>query len=252
MTHTAIVFSESVDEAGADHTLNPVSDPTISSEGDFNYVPQLNLLLGAYAALGSTGVRAYLETPSLRRLQMYHISPIELALMPTGNGIIGDQTESPIALDINEGMRAYSQADPASAEQHTIVAFLADKTPEPITGEIIHARATASATEAAGAWALSELSFEDVLPDGTYQVVGARVECAANGVAFRLVPIGSFFRPAGLCVNSKEAKDWPKQRDGGLGVWFEFNPRTPPSVEVLASAAGGTAQTVYLDLIKTA
>lgn len=252
MAHTIIAWSKSLQEAGADVALDAVSDPTVHEAGTYIYCPTLNQLIGAYAALGTTAVSAYLEAPSLRASQNFYIEPIENTLVSSGVDSACLQPASPLALIVNEGIRGYANASPAAAEQHTILAFLADAALAPVAGPIIHAKATAAAVEAAGAWKMSELTFAQDLASGRYQIVGAHVRCAANGIAFRVAPIGEFWRPGGLCVNDIAKRDPVLQRNGGLGVWSEFTTETPPSIEVLASAAGGTSQDVILDLIKVA
>ena len=250
MPFTLVAYSESQDEAGAYATVNPVPDPTVAIAAEVIYVPELAQLLGAYAALGTTAIAAYLDTPSLRRIAYYFISPIQNALVPAGLEAVRIHPLNPVGLVRYEGMKAYAQADPAADEQHTVVVLLADGALEPITGEIFHVRAAASITEAAGVWASGSITLEQSLPSGRYQLVGCRVNCGGNGVAFRLIPVGGGYRPGGFCVNAVEARDVPVQRDGGLGVWFEFDPRETPQLEVLASAAGGVSQEIILDLIK--
>jgi len=252
MAHTIIAWSQSLDEAATDTPLDAVEDPTVREAGDYIYVPELNNLIGAGAALGTTAVQAYLESPSLRALQFYYIEPIADALVLVGSNELLLHPLSPVVLRPTEGLRAYSNADPAAAEQHTIIAMLSDGPLSPITGEMIHIYATASITEAAGEWAEGELTFDQELATGRYQVVGARVRCGGNGIAFRFIPIGEVWRPGGVCVNAIDEKDPPLHRNGGLGAWFEFDNTTPPSLEVLASAAGGTSQVLVIDAIKTA
>ena len=250
MPHTIIGWSKSVDEGGTDTALTPIVDPMVREEGDFIYVPTLNNIIGAMALLGSTGTKAYVDAPSLRALNPYFIQPIGLELAPSGEPIVEMHPQSPTPLNVNEGMKAYANADPSAAEQHTVLIMMSDGAIAPETGNIFHARATAAATEAAGKWVLSELTFEDVLPEGRYAIVGARCVCSGNGIAFRFVPVGEVNRPGGWCVNSVNALDPPYQRNGGLGVWLEFDALTPPSVEILASASGGTSQELILDLIR--
>jgi len=252
MPFTVVAFSESQDEANAYATLNAVTDPTVTVTGDTIYVPELDNLIGALACLGTTGVSAYLDSPSLRELAYYYIKPIEKALIPSAPPHLPFHPTLPVPLVRYEGIKAYVKADPAAAEQHTVVLFLSDGALTPVTGEIRNIEATASVTEAAGSWEEGSITFTQDLPAGRYQVVGARVECGGNGIAFRFIPVGGGYRAGGLCVNDVNERDPPFQRFGQLGVWFEFDPREPPMLEVLASAAGGTSQTIILDVIKVA
>jgi hypothetical protein len=252
MVFSLFAWSESIAEGGAYADLKAVEDPTVTIEADTIYVPALINLIGAYAALGSTAIAAYLDSPSLRARHYNWIAPIQKGLAPSGAESFRLHPLSPVPLVQYEGLKAYSKADPEKEEQHTIIAFLSDGPIAPVSGEIHTIRASASIEEVAGEWASGPLTFEQPLPSGTYNVVGARVKCDGNGIAFRFIPIGQVWRPGALCVNDVGAKELDETRFGGLGVWFSFDPRTPPTLEVLASAAGGTSQEVLIDLIKTA
>jgi len=70
-------------------------------------------------------------------------------------------------------------------------------------------------------------------------------------VLFRFVPIGEAFRPGGLGSNLLGIKTIDLQRNGGMGVWCEFDQITPPSVDFLKGiAAGADDPVLHLDLIK--
>ena len=250
MAFTIIGFGESIDQAGVEEELVPIADPTIAEEGDFVYIGELNHLIGMMAFLGSTGVSGYIDTPSLRRISVLHISPITKQIYPANFERLQLFPRHPIALDPEEGLKVQSVADPASAEFQTIAIMLSDGVISPVDGEIFRVKATASITITVGEWKFGELTFADKLPQGNYAVVGARVETASGGSLFRLIPIGAGNRPGGICVTDVESKDPPFHRNGELGVWLEFTPRTVPSLEILGNATSGTSQVVHLDLIK--
>ncbi|MBA7707215.1 hypothetical protein ES703_116084 [subsurface metagenome] len=72
-----------------------------------------------------------------------------------------------------------------------------------------------------------------------------------DGVAFRFVPIGESHRPGGICCVIDGVQTLDLQRNGGLGVWCEFDQITPPSIEVVNSVmATATAVRMILDLVK--
>lgn len=250
MPHTIIAFGESIDEAGVEEELVPISDPTISEEGDYVYVPELNMVVGLIALLGSTGVSGYIDTPSLRRISVVHLSPITKQIYPTNYERMNIFPKLPLALVPLEGLKVISVANPSAAEFHTIGLMLADGAIEPVVGEIFRVKATAAITITVGEWKHGELTFADKLSEGTYAIVGVRVEAGTGGSFFRLIPIGAGFRPGGICVADVESKDPPFHRNGELGTWLEFTPRTAPSLEIVGNATSGTSQVVHLDIIK--
>jgi len=66
-------------------------------------------------------------------------------------------------------------------------------------------------------------------------------------VVFRLLFQGSPWRPGGVVVNDEADIGNDLQRQGGMGVWGEFDSRTTPQIEILGVT--DSAQVVYLDLI---
>lgn len=245
---TTIAYSESLDLANALGNIAAVTDDHIRTQGDVVYLGNLSNIIGFAAFLGSTGVRAQIQSPSLRRFVNPDISPIVNGLAGTDHDSIHLFPTSPLALQPNEGMEFLGLADPAAAEQISGIVFLADGAVTPVSGEIFTVRATGSITGSAGAWVSGNLTFSQTLPVGRYSVVGARVE-GANLVAGRFIPIGASHRPGVIANADDDDREHNLFRYGGLGSWFEFDSVTPPSLEILASGAN-TAQVVYLDLVK--
>jgi hypothetical protein len=250
MAFHLVAFHANQDEAGAYTNVAPITDPTVTINGNYLYVPVLNKLLGVYVAGGSTATGAYLQSPSLRRLLNLDIIPIEQAITPTGDESFQFFGDNPITLDQYEGLEAYLKADPAAAERHTVLVWFGDAAVVPVGGDIRTIRADASISATVGAWTSGALTFRQTLPVGTYRVVGA--SCYGAGlVAFRFIPVGYAWRPGGLAITNRGAKAHDKQRNGGMGAWFDFDSKTPPTLEVLAASAN-SAQEVYLDVIKVA
>jgi len=245
-----VAFHANQNEAGAYANVAPITDPTVTISGNYLYVPALNQLIGVYVAGGSTAEAAYLQSPSLRKLLNEDIGIIQQGVTPSGNESAMLFPTSPIPLEQYEGLEAYLKATPGAAQRHTFLVWLADGPIAPVSGDIRTVRATGSISASAGSWASGSLTFRQTLPVGSYQVVGA-VCYGAGLVGFRFIASAYAWRPGGLAITNYGAKPIELQRKGGLGVWFEFDARTPPQLEVLA-AVDNSSQVVYLDLIKTA
>ncbi len=249
MPFIVVAHSESQDLANALGNVAAVADDTHNTSGDFLYISQWPNLIGYAAFAGTTGVQAQLQAPSLRRVVNIDIAPVFKELAPTSHDQVHLFPESPVPLVTNDGLEALMLADPAAAEQGSVVSFLSDGAIAPVQGEIFTIRATASITATIGAWTSGSLTFGQTLPSGRYQIVGARAE-GTNLVAIRFVLLGNQgWRPGCIAVAAADDREHPLFRRGGLGVWGEFDNFAVPALEVLASGAN-TSQTIYLDIIK--
>jgi hypothetical protein len=134
-------------------------------------------------------------------------------------------------------------------ELTTVIVFLADRPPQPITGLIRTMKATYASITTTGAWASQTLTLSQSLPAGRYAVVGAHAK-GANLQAMRFIPVGYTWRPGFIPVTVLSDKRPPIFRRGGLGIWFEFEFDQIPQIEALCTGATGAGE-VYLDLIQT-
>lgn len=227
----------------------PVADPIATVSGNLLYIGGLNNLLGAFV-LNAQGTKAKLESPTLLNIAPHNVSPIVLNALPTATVPEVLQAASPRKLTTNEGLQAYSDATSGQADpQVTVGVILADGPVAPVAGEIIHARATVTTPSTANVWGNAAITFDTVLPAGSYDVVGARLE-GSHLKLFRLVFQGnSSVRPGSLAALGHDGKDIPGSRDGGWGTWGTFDQFTPPSIDMMND---GTSETgvLYLDLIK--
>jgi len=218
--------------------------------GDRIFIPkEINRIIGAAAFVGTTGVDCKLESPSLRQLNPHYIKPTVELLVPPSVHPDWLWPSKSIQLDTDEGLEAYENSDPSSAEEHTVVVLLSDSEPAPIVGDIRTIRGTVSITGVKGTWVYGEISLIEELVTGRYVIVGADV-FAATSVAFRFVPKGGSHYPGGLISVDMDDLVHPLQRRGGLGPWLEFDTVQLPGLELLASADGAASGVVYLDVMK--
>lgn len=246
---TLLGFADSLDPAAAFTNFPGIPDPHVSVSGNDIFVPELNKLIMAAAVSDLTvASQARLTSPSLlRRGFQQYIQPIASGLIFGVTPEIMDISDNPLTLDIGEALQAQILSNPGAAAQHHVLAWLADGPPSAIIGaEIRTIRATAAAAQVVETWANSALTFPVALQAGRYAVVGARC-VAANAVAFRFQFQGSPWRPGHICANDEVDLDVANQRYGKLGVWGEFDHRSPPTVDVLGVT--NTAQELLIDLV---
>ena len=229
--------------------LTPLPDPTVHIEGTVLYVGALNRLMMVYP-LGVGMTQARLDAPSLRRVYLPDLNPIDTLAEPASPALGIINLEAPLALLRGEGLQVFAAGPSTPTNDLWSIVNLCDVPILPVKGEIFTIRCTVTTATTANAWSNQELVFGQTLPVGRYQVVGAAI-VSATGLAFRLVPIGGGSRAGGMAQDAVGDIVPRGQRYGGWGVWCEFDSHTPPSIDFLTIAAE-TPSGVFLDLIKVA
>lgn len=249
MPFTVVGFNES--RAGTTGYTNVAAcaDQHVTVEDDIIYIPELNRLVGAYMAGSPEADEAYLTSPSLRRVALVDLAPIQKGVNPDGWESVHLHPRNPIRLEEGEGLECLAKETGTTTDIKSCVVFLADGPLPVVTGEIWTVQATATITTAAKQWVNGALTFRQTLPVGRYRLVGCRCK-GSTIVAFRFVFVGAYWRPGGIGVNDVGAHDPPEQRYGGMGVWGEFESRTPPTVEIIGGTEAAQSPELYMDLIK--
>lgn len=240
MPFTLVAWAESQDPAGLFVPSAAVADQHIRTTGDNIFVPDYNQLIGAAAFVGTLGNLARLVAPSLRRVNPYYIQPVEELLVAGNPAAVAIQPGIAIPLDTGEQLMVEDNSNPAAAEQHTFLAWLASGAIAPVSGPIRTVRCQITLTQVAGAWTFSPVDFIDELPVGKYTIVGGHV-IAAGAVAWRLVFVGSWARPGAIAAQVDDQVGLDIFRAGWLGAWGTFDQGNPPVIELLGSAAAGSA-----------
>ena len=230
-----------------------VPDQHMKIDDDIIYIADLNQIAAFGVASGDVISKAYLSSPSLRRLALIDIFPIRQSDDFAEFNAVHWKTENPIPLATNEGLEAYVYTNVGAPVDNTIIAvWLSDGPIAPVFGEIFHVNASATIVQLDKTWVNTEIDFRQTLPVGRYQVVGAYC-WMTDALLFRFVFVGEAHRPGGVCGIALDSPCPPIQRDGGLGVWGEFDQITPPSIDILGNVeAAGTDVQLVLDLIKVA
>jgi hypothetical protein len=251
MPFTLVAFAESLATTVAFQNIAAVPDQHVKAVGDSIFVNEFNRLLGGAAFIGAAGLYARLTSPTLRRIANHYIRPVDIGLVPTTPFKHDIYNDRGIVLDIDEQLQIEFAGSAAGAAQKTALAFLANQPIVPVSGEVITLRATITLAQVAGAWAFSEMTFDDEIPVGNYDVVGLN-GVIAGAAAIRLVPVGGFNRPG--CIAGQLSADLEVTRifrNGNLGVWCSFPHNSVPGVEVLGTGAVASATyDIFVDLIK--
>lgn len=242
-------FHEVIDPAGVLSAITAVNDDLVFTVGEDLRVPsQSPFLLGATAALEATSaLQAQLQSPSLRRIAYYDITPFDTGLVIDNGHKMMMHPQHPYALNTDESLNFMINTNPAGATSQYGLVWMGDGSQAPVAGEMFTVRCTSLMTAVLGEWTSGNIVFGQDLPVGEYDIVGMRV-IEPTTVAARLIFKGGVYRPGCNALGDETAIDRDVFRHGGMGIWGTFHTNTPPSIEVI-SAAGGIVPIIYLDLM---
>jgi hypothetical protein len=235
MFHLA-AFTQSQDSA----VLVPTAallDQALQINGNDLIVPNdLSMLAGAYA-FGPNAARVQLVAPSLRRLFPQELNPLDVNALPTDQLTLNWFDDNPLQLDGGEPFEVWMAENGAGATRVTTAIWLCDGVPVPLGNQDVRTIRVTSATAAvANVWSNIPLTFNDVLPSGTYALVGATLQ-STNGQLARFVFKGGYYRPGMIMNQTVGQRQNPIFRGGDLGYWGTFENLTPPTVDVLCNGA---------------
>lgn len=246
---TLAAWSASVDQA-AIAPIAAVGDPHLTASGNDVRVPGFaSKLMGVYI-LGVNVTQAQIQSPSLRALAPFDVEPLDRAATPSNPPLYNDLYGHEYEFVVDESINMSLSEDAAGASRMSAFAWLTDGNYASTSGEIFTIRATSATAAVAFTWSNVPLTFPNILPAGTYAIVGFRPE-STTMLAARLVLPGYGHRPGaiGQTAVSRVQDVENRFRYGNLGVWGSFRNTVPPTVDVFAGAADAT-QTFWLDLIK--
>lgn len=251
--YTTVAFYESIDPAGAWANLAAIADQHVYTQGDDLTVPSLSQIVALSAGVCSGGdVLARVVSPTLRGLAYNYIHAVngvvDADCEPEVIPMVDDRRRSPLKLSPNEQLEVEIHSNPTAAQAQWVIVCLADGAISPVSGEIFTIRAVNTDTLTADAWTNGNLTLDQDLPPGKYQLVGLRA-LSAGLVAVRAVPRGGRWRPGSLGCDTADDKTHDIFRLGNMGVMCEFTNLDIPSMDFL-SISTDSDQEVFMDLIK--
>lgn len=245
MPQHMIGYSEVLAGATPLGAITALEDETMTIEGDDVQVTDLNKVL-AVAGHGLALTQLRLNSPSLRAMYPFYVTPFEIGTDFGNPQKVVDLRATPLELVTEEDLNA--ELETSGASRPVVGLVMGDASPAPASGKIFTLRARGTKTLTPYIWDNVPITFDVDLPAGDYDVVGLRAISATAELA-RLVFKGESFRPGVLASNSEEVLENPMFRNGQMGVIGSFKHNVRPSIEVMARAAD-TAEIFYLDLIK--
>lgn len=231
------------------NNIAALTDTKYTTSGDdFEVPPNFVNLIAAYV-VGATITRARLSSPSMLKRAPMELAPVDATAEPISRPPLINMVANPFKLTAAESLNALTTNSATAGDDQQVFVWLADGKITPVTDkEIFSMRATGTTTATADNWKNATMVLDSDLEPGTYAVVGFRAQ-GATMIAARLIFTKDDARPGVIGHDAITDVDEDLFRNGRLGIWGEFEHRTPPKVEIFCAAAD-TAQTYTLDLIK--
>lgn len=98
-------------------------------------------------------------------------------------------------------------------------------------------------------WSQLNPVFDQVIPSGTYEVIGFE-HAGTTAIGARLIFPGSVYRPGTIANTSVAQRTFEGFYNGSFGIYGTFQTISPPAVEVLCTATDAAPHEGYMRLIR--
>jgi hypothetical protein len=245
-------FTASIPNTASDQQLIAIADGLIPTRDNALVVPPDLPRVLAVMFYGANLTVAKLKPASYRRFGDYWVLPYANAI--GGSGAISPYLDlsqiagagPPLILDPQEELPAYGQQGSAGAQQAYAAVLFTEAEAKPHHGKFFTVHGTSTQTLTPNVWSTCVVTMDTGLPAGRYNLVGMRVQ-SAGCIFFRAVIVQQFHRPGGFGFQGRTSFEATGQRNGGWGVWGNFDHLSIPNVEIIATSAD-TAIDVFFDL----
>jgi hypothetical protein len=245
MHHTCVFRASIAQNSDLDVAALPDQILTIQNS---HFLPQQDMPILYAAAASANLARARIITPTYRGVTTPFIRPVSTAATFGFPQRVVDYTEENLIARRLEELQVNGFQTGAGAESVTVVMGLLTQRIAAPMGPCYTLRGTSTTAATSGSWSDVTVTWQDILPQGNYAVIGGEVQ-STNALCWRLIFENQFFRPGGLSVTALGNGADKLFRMGGLGQWGQFSSNAFPNVQVLAGGADA-AHEIYLDLVK--
>lgn len=98
-------------------------------------------------------------------------------------------------------------------------------------------------------WSQLNPVFDQVIPSGTYEVIGFE-HAGTTAIGARLIFPGSVYRPGAVATTSVASRTFESFYNNSFGAYGTFQTISPPAVEVLCTANDANSHEGYMRLIR--
>lgn len=247
MSFHMLAYSASVNSAAFTDTT-PVNDTVYQIQnGHFLLPTPKRLIFGQHLATSALAMR--LVSPRIRQVTTTNLIGVSnrQATMLTQARVADYRNNMPMLSPLEE-LECDTLNDAGGAERQNAIFGVCDQlTPQP-QGDTFGFLGTSVTAAVASTWTPITMTWNDLLPNGRYAIVGLK-HSSASAIACRLFIPNQVDRPG--CISSINRYDDtdPMFRRGGLGIWGTFENTNMPRPEVLCNTTDN-AHTIVMDIVK--
>lgn len=257
-----LAFYKADTAAAVNETITAVRDQVVTQSAAGNYILQKPMVVRAayFRDAGATGAR--LNTPDFRKLSIPNIHPVQRQAGTTNLPAVHWYNPAGITIPAIDEMIFEGSNDGAGGVAAVGGLWIGPPGDNMNiqAGDSYKLHATSVTAGVAAGWELSELTLDEILPAGDYNIIGMDVisRGAANAVEFcRLVWTGGnapgggqLWRPGVLVQRLQSAQNWPRWQNGAWGSLGSFASTAPPQIEVFSVPGTGVTLDIYLDVVR--
>lgn len=250
MMHLA-AFRGAKTDSTANENVPALIDNALTTSANNRYIAGGTVRIYAAMAANDTISRCRITAPSLRQEGLPEIFPVSVtATQPTQPLIACWDLMGP-AIQANEEFGVEMSNGASTVDFGQAWLALRDRVQPIPAGKRMRIVGVSTQTLIASAWTLGGITLDQVLPYGTYAVIGMACVCVSAFAARLVFPQGGMWRPGcpvsptvgGVDVNQFFLA-------GNLGEWGRFPSIAQPQLELAGSTAGAQTATVILDLVQ--
>lgn len=245
--HHVLAFTATMTAGSTNEQVAALSDGIVTISSN-QFIFDRDMKLWAAYVQGATITEARVNTPAFRVIALPRIEPVNVAALPGDLFPLCDWRMNPTTIKKTDGVALETSNGAGAGERHWGILFVGEGVVTEPRGEVYTIRAAGTTTVTANAWSQCNLTFEQTLPGGEYEILGMRF-ISTTAVAGRIILAGGGFRPGCIGVASQAQDDRNLFRAGKFGSYGTFKSYAPPVLEALCTGAD-TAQTVYFDVVR--
>lgn len=248
--HNLVALYGSVANGASLVNLTPVTDSLVSIQNSRFLFP-MRAQIGCILMNVPDGSRARINTPMYRNIALPEVYPVKITAENGTNPPVMGPIWGSLEIPMNDEFGIdVSRGGAAAADCFGAIWYAPGMTPAS-RGPVITMRATCTLTLTVGTWVSGNLTFDQSLPNGSYEVVGMQATIADAMFARLIFPGGINYRPGVPVVEAYGSYVNPQTfRFGNFGSYGRFVSTAQPLIEVMGHTAGAETGEFLLDLIK--
>lgn len=221
---------------------------TLSSSGNYFLQEDVKLMAAYGRDAGLTAMQ--ISTPDFRRVSVPFVYPLNVSAAPTALSPYAWYRDTSIILPRLDEIAVLASNNGGGGVDNYSGLWIEHPTHNlnVPAGDCYTLQFTSTITRTARIWTQGTIAFNQVLPAGTYAIIGMGLSGATTEFG-RLAFLGGGMRPGCICQPTLGSQPWRDFLKGNCGEWGRFTNTAPPNIEVLGTAGGAVTYTGFLDVV---